>query len=269
MLGEAYTTISRRPMFGTIGRRVNHAKETDPLPLADVPPLEACSLSRTRNGITILEGVDLTISAGEIVALRGANGSGKTTLLHCLAGCLRPTTGEVLWFGQSPRRRLASRSYVGLAAHETFLYSELTARENLTFAARMYHVSGAEQRAEEMLCASQLESHAEQPAGRLSRGLQQRLSLARALIHAPPIVILDEPFSSLDAASHKWLEGWIGELGQQGRAVCFTSHDEDQSCRLAKRQLELRDGRLRPLARRERGFVWCNSESRTAQVRSG
>jgi heme ABC exporter ATP-binding subunit CcmA len=218
--------------------------------LQDAPPLEARSLSRKRNGNAILERIDLTVSSGEIVSLLGANGSGKTTLLHCLAGRLRPCTGDVLWFGVSPLRRPASHSQVGLAAHETFLYPELTARENLLFAARMYGVIAPEQRVADLLSLSQLESHAERAAGRLSKGMRQRLSLARALIHAPPIVILDEPFTGLDSASREWLERWLGELREQRHAVCFTSHDEEQSRRVADRRFKLRGGGLIPVPQR-------------------
>jgi len=210
-------------------------------------PLEARALSRLRNGRMILDQVDLTMACGQIVALLGANGCGKTTLLHCLAGCLRPTAGQVLWFGQSPQRRPASHRLVGLAAHEACLYSELSAAENLLFAARMYGVDEPQRRVEQLLCDTQLASHSARPAGRLSKGMRQRLSLARALVHAPPIVLLDEPFTGLDVASREWLEGWLDQQRDQGRAVCFTSHDEEQSLRFADQRFELCDGRVLPL----------------------
>jgi len=220
----------------------------------DTPPLEARSLSRNRDESTILARIDLTVASGEIVALLGANGSGKTTLLHCLAGCLAPTTGQVLWFGLSPQRRPSSHRQVGLAAHETFLYPELTARENLLFAARMYGLIGPQHRVAELLSTSQLDAHAERAAGRLSKGMRQRLSLARALVHSPPIVILDEPFTGLDTASREWLEGWLDELREKGHAICFTSHDDEQSRRVADRRFELRGGHLLPLPQRHSSF---------------
>ena len=107
-------------------------------PETDSVPIEARQLTRTMDGYLILNRINLTISAGEVVALLGANGAGKTTLLRCLAGRLRSCSGQVLWYGASPRRRPASHRLVGFAGHESLLYLELTAAENLLFAARMY-----------------------------------------------------------------------------------------------------------------------------------
>jgi heme ABC exporter ATP-binding subunit CcmA len=201
------------------------------------------------NGRPVLVHVDLAISPGEIVALAGANGAGKTTLLRCLAGRLRPTAGEVLWFGYGPspdRHRL-----IGFAAHERHLYLELTAEDNLLFAARMYSLSQPQQRARELLAKAGLTRHRGQAAGRLSQGQRQRLALARALIHDPPLVLLDEPFAGLDAAGRTWLENWLRELRVGQRAIVFSSH-EDQQCRaLADRKLELHGGRLAPVSRTE------------------
>ena len=213
-------------------------------PETDSGPIEARQLTRTMEGHLILNRINVTIAAGEIVALLGANGAGKTTLLRSLAGRLRPSAGQVLWYGASPRRRPASHRLVGFAGHESLLYLELTATENLLFAARMYGVVRPEQRVAEMLTRIGMETQARQAAGRMSRGMRQRLSLARALVHDPPIVILDEPFSGLDVGSLQWLEEWLAELRASGRAILFTSHDEEQCLRVADRKLELRGCRL-------------------------
>ena len=209
-------------------------------------PLVARQLTRTMNGLPVLDQVDLAISQGEIVALVGANGAGKTTLLRCLAGRLRPTAGEVLWFGASPKGRPASHRLVGFAAHESSLYPELSARENLLFAARMYGLQRPQQRVDEMLTKIGLTPRAGQLAGQLSQGLRQRLSLARALVHDPAIVILDEPFAGLDAEGQAWLESWLSELRERGRAIIYSSHDEQQCRWIADRTLELRSGHLFP-----------------------
>jgi len=219
-------------------------------PESEAGPLIACQLTRTMNGHVVLDGAELAVSSGEAVALVGSNGSGKTTLLRCLAGRLRPTSGEVLWFGLSPVGRPASHRLIGFAAHESFLYPELTANENLLFAARMHGLAQPQQRVTELLANSGLARRAGQPAGRLSQGLRQRLSLARALVHDPPIVILDEPFAGLDAEGHAWLEGRLAELRASSRAIVFSSHDDQRCSRIADRTLELRDGRLQLTAKR-------------------
>jgi heme ABC exporter ATP-binding subunit CcmA len=211
-------------------------------------PLVARQLTRTMSGQPILDRADLAIGPGELVALVGANGAGKTTLLRCLAGRLRPTAGEVLWFGVSPKGRPDRHRLIGFAAHESLLYPELTAGENLLFAARMYDLPQPRERAGEMLAKTGLARLAGRTAGRLSQGLRQRLSLARALVHDPPIVLLDEPLAGLDTAGRAWLEGWLSELRDRDRAVVFSTHDDRGSRSLADRVLELHGGRLHATA---------------------
>jgi ABC-type multidrug transport system ATPase subunit len=153
----------------------------------------------------------------------------------------------VLWYGASPDRRPDRNRLIGFAGHESFLYLELTALENVTFAARMQGIARPQQRAGELLSRLGLDRQLHKAAGRLSRGIGQRLSLARALVHDPPIVILDEPFSGLDASAAGWLEAWLAELSAERRAVLFTSHDCHQCGRVATRTLELHGGQLHPM----------------------
>jgi len=194
------------------------------------------------NGRPVVVRTELAIGPGEIVALTGANGAGKTTLLRCLAGRLRPTAGEVLWFGHAPCP--ARHSLIGFAAHEGHLFPELTARENLLFAAHMHALPQPQQCVAELLTKTGLARNAGQAAGRLSQGQRQRLSLVRALVHDPPIVFLDEPFAALDADGCEWLAHWLRELRTRHRAIVFSTHDQEQCRSLADRQLELDDGRL-------------------------
>jgi heme exporter protein A len=193
---------------------------------------------------TILDRLDLQISRGEVVAVCGVNGAGKTTLLRCLAGQLRPNRGEVLWFGESPHRSPATNRLVGFASHESCLYSELTVRENLLFAARMWGLPRAAERTSQALHTTGLERCSNQQVGELSKGMRQRVSITRALIHDPPIVLLDEPFAGIDASGRQWLEDWFTDLRARDRAICFTSHDEPQCRRVADQCLELRAGKL-------------------------
>lgn len=213
----------------------------DVLHKLDAPALEARQLSRTMNGHSVLAGINLCVAPGEVVALVGANGAGKSTLLRCLVGLLQPNSGDVRWFGISVRRRPDRHPLVGFAGHESHLYPELTASENLLFTARMYGVRNARGRVQELLDQTGLWHRAHQMTGRMSKGMKQRLSIARALVHEPSIVVFDEPFNGLDSEGRDWLEQRIHQLREQNRAVCFTSHDRAQCVRVADRVFELKD----------------------------
>ncbi|MBI3466581.1 MAG: ABC transporter ATP-binding protein, partial [Planctomycetes bacterium] len=156
-----------------------------------VTAIQAAKLSKVFAAHAVLDQLDLDVAAGEAVAITGANGVGKTTLLRCLASVLRPTSGEVLWFGQSPLANPAARRLVGMAGHDSFLYPNLTVRENLLFAARMCDVSKPARRVVELLAAAGLQPHADCPARQISHGTRQRLAVLRALVHQPPILLLD------------------------------------------------------------------------------
>ena len=195
--------------------------------------IRASQLSKAFGGRTVLDAVDLEIAPGESVALTGANGTGKTTLLGCLASALRPDGGTVHWFGRPAGRDAALRRWIGMVAHESGLYGHLTARENLTFAARMSGADDPRRRAEQGLDLAGLKRHADALPARLSRGMRQRLAIARALVHDPPLLLLDEPFSSLDAAGSLWLATLLADLHNRGRTICFVTHEEVHIRRLA------------------------------------
>jgi heme ABC exporter ATP-binding subunit CcmA len=187
--------------------------------------LEARNLSVMRGHRVVIRGVNLTLAAGQIVALIGCNGAGKTTLLQCLAGALRPAAGELLWQGQVYRKSPATRKQVGFAAHQSSLYLALTARENLLFAGRMWGIDTPKHRAAELLAVVGLEDHATEAAGQLSRGMRQRLAIARAVIHDPALVLLDEPYTNLDVAGRQWLTTFLCELRKSKRALLFTTNE--------------------------------------------
>lgn len=218
-------------------------------------PIEAQQLTRMLNGRRIVDQIDLIIAAGEIVVLFGVNGAGKTTLVRCLTGSLRPTTGQVLWFGVSSAHRPAAHRQLGFASHESLVYPELSARENLLFAARMYGVTRPDERVALLLETSGLGKWGEHAAARLSTGLRQRLSIARALIHDPPIVIMDEPFAGLDREGRQRLERSLAALRDHGRAICITGHDEEQCGRIADRQFELSGGALHSRGKHVKCFL--------------
>jgi heme exporter protein A len=204
--------------------------------------LEASGLTVVRSRKTVLRDVNVAVSAGEMAALQGANGAGKTTLLHCLAGALQPTAGEIRWFGEPSTRSVAARRLLGFLGHESGLYLALSAWENLLFAGRMYGVDHPADRVGRLLVETGLEQHKHQPAGRLSRGQRQRLAIARAVIHDPAILLLDEPFTSLDADGCRWLGGFLSNLRTRGCAIVIASHDEAET--RFDRVLILDEGRL-------------------------
>jgi heme exporter protein A len=211
------------------------------------PILEARKVSFIRSRQLLLRDVDLTVGAGEMVALLGPNGAGKTTLLQCLAGALCPVAGEILWFGKAPGRSSAARRQVGFLGHESGLYLALTALENLMFAGRMYGLQDVSDRAAELLSAVGLEQQARQRAGCLSRGMRQRLAIARAVIHDPPILLLDEPFTSLDPPGRDWLKSFLSALRERHRAILLISHDAEETQSWVDRLLYLQAGRVHSL----------------------
>lgn len=192
----------------------------------------------------VLDGLTLSVSAGQIVAMRGANGAGKTTLLKCLAGLTQPEAGEVRWFGRPARDCITARRLLGMVHHASGLYPELTPRENLVFAARMCGASEPERRAEHWLTRAGLACRASEPTGHLSQGMRKRLAILRALVHDPFIILLDEPFANLDPEQRQWTVDLLCELRSQGRAILLTTHADPPGQPWADRRVWLCDGRM-------------------------
>ena len=210
--------------------------------------IETRQLSKTFGAQVVLDQIDLEIAEGQTMAILGANGAGKTTLLGCLASIIRPTGGDIFWFRQPAAGNVAARRLIGMVAHQSFLYPHLTVRENLLFAARMYGVACPAERTDELLSSVALGPYRHRFLGQLSRGMRQRLALARAIVHDPPILLLDEPFAGLDTAAADWLGNLLSELHGRSRTVCFTTHDRQRACRQADRIIRLHGGRIVELA---------------------
>lgn len=209
------------------------------------PPIDARGLRRDWGGRAVLAGLDLVVEPGDVVALRGANGAGKTTLLRVLATLLRPSGGELRLFGHDAAiHPVAARRRVGWVGHETACYPDLTGRENLAFHAALHRVDGGAERATELLAWAGLEPAADRPLRTYSRGMAQRLALARALLHRPSLLLLDEPFSGLDAESAERLAVSLHELRLAGTAVVLSSHDAERTAALATRTATLARGRI-------------------------
>ncbi|CAA9570036.1 MAG: ABC transporter, ATP-binding protein [uncultured Thermomicrobiales bacterium] len=190
----------------------------------------------------VLRGVDLTVPWGARLALLGPNGAGKSTLLRAIATLSRPNAGAVLLAGvDALAAPVAARRLIGVVAHQTYLYDELTALENLRFYADLYDLPDAAGRAAALLERVGLTARRNVRASSLSRGQQQRLTLARALLHDPPLLLLDEPDTGLDLAAFGLLESLL--LGEE-RTVVLTTHNLRQAARLCDRYAILAGGRI-------------------------
>ena len=187
-----------------------------------------------------LTGVTLTLDAGQTLAVFGANGAGKSTLLRVLATLLRPHGGSARVLGaELPGESWKVRGRVGYVGHDPLLYPQLTARQNLVFHARLHRVPLA--RVDEMLAAVGLERRGHDPLRDLSRGMLQRLAAARALLHDPPLLLLDKPRANLDPGGEDLLEPLIGRAS--GRARVLVSHDVERALEESDVALGLRAGR--------------------------
>ncbi len=193
----------------------------------------------------VLKDVSLTIEEGEYVALMGSNGAGKTTLLRMAAGLSAPTNGAVSIAGVDMRRAGPGlRRRVGFVSHESLLYPDLTGRENLMFHAKLFGVADPERVIQVMSELLELDAILDRPAGVLSRGNRQRLTLARALLYGPRIVLLDEPFTGLDEESAVRLLGILDQLVASGHTVIMTTHDRLVAESGPRRLIVLADGHV-------------------------
>lgn len=205
--------------------------------------IEIRGLTKAFGSRTALAGIDLDIAAGERVLLVGPNGAGKTTLLRILASLARPTRGTVRIAGQASATP-AARRMIGYLSHASMLYDDLTARQNLRFYARMYGIPDAASQVEALLVAVGLARRANDLVRTYSRGMQQRLAVARAVLHHPRLLLLDEPYTGLDTASTEALTAYLQTLLQGGRTLIVATHHPAEEGRLAERVVVLRAGRV-------------------------
>lgn len=204
----------------------------------------ADGLSRVFGSRRAVDGVSFTLHAGECLALFGPNGAGKTTLLRLLAGLLSPSAGTCLVGGTSLRAGAVARGQVGLVSHASMLYSSLSARENVEFAARMYGMPDPEGAARSALASMRVLDRAETPVRALSRGLQQRVSIARAIVHVPRLLLCDEPYTGLDEVGSAALTGALAERRASGAALLLVTHNLGEGLALATHAAIMRRGRF-------------------------
>jgi heme exporter protein A len=213
------------------------------MPSAETPLVEARGLTRRYGPVKALAGVDLVLRRGEVLLVLGPNGAGKSTLLRSLAGLLRPTQGTVLIDGRALTRDDAdARRPIGLLSHQSLLYDELTVLENLMLAGKLYDFPDPRERAMAALRAQQLDHRANDRPRSLSRGMQQRAAIARALIHDPSLLLLDEPFTGLDAIAADRLRDLLLAERTGTRAMVIVTHQASEAWDLATRVGVLKAG---------------------------
>ncbi|GCE48472.1 ABC-2 type transport system ATP-binding protein/heme exporter protein A [Thermosporothrix hazakensis] len=193
----------------------------------------------------VLRGVDLMLGPGERLALLGANGAGKTTLLRILACLTRPGGGTVTVAGlDSVRDAQQIRRLVGFVGHQAYLYEELTALENLTFFGRLYDVAQADARGRALLERLGLARRMHDRVATFSRGMIQRVAWARALLHAPRLLLLDEPDTGLDQEGQQLIDVLVQEHIEQGGGAIFTTHQLERALQLSERIVLLKGGKV-------------------------
>jgi heme exporter protein A len=206
----------------------------------DAPAVELAGLGRRFGERIVLRDISLSLPSGATLAVLGRNGAGKSTLLRILATLLRPHAGSVRLLGEElPGRAFAVRGRLGLLGHEPLLYRDLSGRENLVYQARLHRVSP--DRVSEVLAAVGMERRADDPVRLLSRGMVQRLAVARSVLHEPAVLLLDEPRSNLDPAAGEQVEPLIGRASGVTRVL--TSHDPEAALAEADLVLALDGGR--------------------------
>lgn len=193
----------------------------------------------------VLKGVNLHVGQGEFLTLVGPNGAGKTTLMNIVATLSKATGGSVRVAGHDlAAGSIEVRRQIGLVSHKTLLYDDLSAEQNLRFYARMYDLSRPDSRIEAALRGVGLWGRQRDPVRTYSRGMQQRLAIARALLHDPPILLLDEPDTGLDQHAAAMLVDLLHQVGATQRTVLMTTHNLERGLELGENVAILAHGRI-------------------------
>jgi len=207
--------------------------------------LESEDIRKTFGHFTALGGVTLRVKRGEFLALFGRNGAGKTTFLKIAATLVRHTHGKLRIEGIDVREEPENaRRHIGFLSHNTYLYRDLTPVENLRFFARLYGVTDSDERIQSLLDRVGLRHRASDPVRAFSRGLHQRLGIARVMLHDPSVILLDEPYTGLDANAVEILNQILDQAAAAGRTIILTTHDLDQGLRGATRAAIIDRGKI-------------------------
>jgi heme exporter protein A len=207
--------------------------------------VEARGVAKRFGRITALRSVDLAVCAGSVTALFGHNGAGKTTFLRIAAGLMRASGGRLRIDGHDAVKEAAEiRGRIGMVSHQLFLYEDLTALENLRFYGHLYGIEGLEARCREVLDQVELSHRANSRTRHFSRGMAQRLAIARAFLHRPQILLLDEPYTGLDRRAVGRLNELIGRFREDHHTVLLTTHDHQLGFAMATDIAILRRGEV-------------------------
>jgi heme exporter protein A len=209
-----------------------------------VAVVEAQSVVRVFGARRAVDGVSLAVHAGECFALFGPNGAGKTTLLRVLGGLLKPTSGTARISGERVPGSPEIRRRIGVISHRTLLYDALTARENVEFFARLHGVPDAREATTRSFERMKIADYTDTPVRSLSRGMKQRVSIARATVHNPTVVLADEPFAGLDVTGAAALSALLAELRKSGAALVLVTHNIDEGLSLATHATIMHRGKL-------------------------
>jgi heme exporter protein A len=202
-------------------------------------------LSKSFGSLQALSGIDLSVGEGEFLTIFGPNGAGKTTLLRILSSLTKPTAGRILVAGHDIRIEPQKiRESVGFISHQPFLYESLSAFENIRFFASMYGISNAEEKATEVIRKVGLENRTHDLVRTFSSGMKQRLAVARAIVHDPRILLLDEPYSGLDQHGTRIFNEMLKLLKTQKRTILMTTHNISEGFELSDRVAILSNGKF-------------------------
>jgi ABC-type multidrug transport system ATPase subunit len=210
--------------------------------MAGISRIEVQSVTRLFGANIALRSVDVDFAPGPITFVQGPNGAGKSTLMSIVGTILKPSKGKVIYAPYGGSRELARR-HIGWVAHDSHCYAELTGRENVELAARLYGLDPKP--AWQQVCARvQAQRFGDQAVGTLSRGQRQRIALARALVHTPSVLLLDEPLTGLDHASVERMETILVEERERGTIVIVISHTQGMAERMQGRRIYMQQGRI-------------------------
>lgn len=207
--------------------------------------IQISSLIKQYGLYPVLRGVNLNLAAGDFVTLVGPNGAGKSTLMRIVATLLKPTSGEVKIGGWlMPQFSDRVRQHIGLVSHQTLLYGDLTAAENLMFFAKLYRLDNGEARVAEALRRVGLAARQRDAVRTFSRGMMQRLTLARATLHEPDVLLMDEPYTGLDQDASGLLDDLLRQESANGRTILMITHDLVHGLNLCDRVAILSRGKI-------------------------